>query len=181
MIPVQSGYYDAVPCEDILILTELSLTSICLTQIFLKHRKDIRKRFKVSSSWCHLAARVVAKVFEDKKLTVVDGRVYDISLDHEERAGVNHTIHSWCRTSNGAILDVAPVGVVAFMPILLAKGEDVAVTKFGFVSARYQETKAVDAEVKSIIASSKYQEAFPVYVSLLRQARLHARRSFRIN
>lgn len=173
MTPLKSGYLDAVSTEDFETLAQLSLTSIALTEIIAAHCEDIRKRFIVSTTWCHLTCRVVAAVFSDKKLTVVDGRVYDLVLE-EEGAKLTHTTHSWCLTPSGSILDLAPVGIVAFTPLLFAKKEGVKRTEWGFVTNRYCETNKASQEVAEALASEKYIRSFPVYVSLLREARKKA-------
>ncbi|MES3031127.1 MAG: hypothetical protein V4697_01800 [Patescibacteria group bacterium] len=177
MIPYHSGYLDSMANEDTKLLVELSLTSLFATKIYLNHFHQIREHFKASSTWCHLTARVVADVFSDYSLTVVDGCVYDIECEIQKEATpcLTHTWHSWCKTRNGSILDAAPVGALSFMPVLYAKEKGVRIPRCTYVNNRYHETGAGKEELQKALLSEKYQKAYAPYVNLLRQARTEAK------
>ncbi len=175
---VNSRYVNKVPSDEFTILPLLSFTSMALTMMYVKHHGDIRKRFNVSSAWCHLAARVVAHVFADFELTVVDGRLYDM-LFKDEHFELMHTKHSWCRTKHGSILDVAPVGMITFAPLLLAHTEKVSCTEWGYITDKYKPSEEVRKEVESIVVSPAYTENFPVYVELLTLARHRAKKMWK--
>jgi hypothetical protein len=170
MSPFFSSYYDCVPKEDVDLLSYLSVHVLPISSICAHNNKDIRVKLKSSLSWCHLAARAVATVFSDKGLRFVDGKLYDIKLD-ENGPALCHTIHSWCVTKHGSILDVSPVGILSFNPLLFASSSGVEDPTWGFVTNRYQETREVADEIAGLIRSPLFQNGFPVYVSILKSAR----------
>lgn len=173
MSPFHSSYYDSIPEDDFELLQYLSVLVIPFAMKLAKNQEHIRKKLECSTSWCHLAARAVAEVFEDKGLRVADGRLYDIELSDGEPT-LRYTEHSWCVTKNGTVLDVAPVGVVSFTPIMLSKREGVAAKEWGFVTDRYCESTIDFRIIRGHLRSPKFKNAYPVYVSLLKSSRKSA-------
>jgi hypothetical protein len=172
MSPYFSSYRSGVDREDFDLLIYLSVHILPFTQILISNNKDIRRKITTSTSWCHLAARAVATVFEDKGLKVVDGRVFDIMAESAGKDfALTCTTHSWCCTKNNSIMDVAPVGILSYMPILLARKDNVKTRDWGFVSDKYQETSEVHEEIREHLRSPTFREGFPVYVSVLKNAR----------
>lgn len=170
MSPHFSSYYDCVPREDFELLQYLSWHVYPFTVNLGANNKDLRRKLSCSTSWCHLAARAVATVFADKGLEVADGKFYDIKWI-EEGPTLHHTIHSWCKTKHGSILDVAPVGVLSFNPLLLARKDAVINPVWGFVMDRYAETEEVKGHIEHHLRSEKFRSGFPTYVSVLTNAR----------
>lgn len=174
MSPFHSAYFNTVPAEDFDFLQYLAWQ---VTPHFVRslatNQKDVSKRFKTSTSWCHLAARAVATAFADRGLTFVDGTVADVVfIDSDWK--LYTTTHSWCKTKNGSILDVAPVGVLSFSPLLFSKSSNVINTRHGYVEQKYLENSWVGAEIRKMIHEPRFKKAFPVYVSLLESARRKA-------
>ena len=170
MSPYFSAYFSCVPEEDFELLRYLACHIFPFTNILVKGQNEIRKKITTSTSWCHLAARAVATVFRDKGLEFVDGKLFDLDFK-EEHVQLRFTTHTWCRTKNGSILDVAPVGILSFSPLLFAKKEKVETTEWGFVGDRYVESTDVAHEIEKELRSDKFKTGFPVYVSLLEHAR----------
>jgi predicted metal-dependent HD superfamily phosphohydrolase len=139
------------------------------------NQDDVRKKFSTSTSWCHLAARAVATAFRDKGLTFVDGTVADVVFT-DAGYKLHTTTHSWCKTKNGSILDVAPVGILSFSPLLYSRSSNVINTEWGHVQEKYWENSRVEAGIKKMLRQDRFKKAFPVYVSLLESARKRADR-----
>ena len=171
MSPHFSSYYDCVTREDFELLKYLSWHVYPFSASLVKNNADIRRKLASSTSWCHLAARAVATVFADKGLKVADGKFYDIQWTSDGPPMLHYTVHSWCKTKDGSILDVAPVGILSFNPILLARKDAVVNPEWGFVTDRYAETDEVNGQVECHLRSEKFRNGYPVYVSLLRNVR----------
>ena len=171
MSPFYSSYYSCVPKEDLDFLQVLAWHVCPFTRILTKQNKNLRKKIECSSSWCHLAARVVEKTFPEQKLEVIDGLVYDLFLDEDKNFRLCSTVHSWLLTRNGTILDVAPVGIQTFSPLLVAKREGVKDQSWGYISDKYVQDLSVKGKVEALLRTQKFQQSFPVYLHVFESAR----------
>lgn len=170
MSPFHSSYLDCVPEEDFVLTKYLSWQVLPVARRLASSYSDIQRKFKTSASWCHLAARAVATVFADLGVTYADGYVIDV-IFVDGQPTLHGTVHSWCKTKHESILDVSPVGILTFSPLLLAKSSGVRDTSNGYVNGRYVETNAVKTEVREAMQKHKIRESLPPYISILKRAR----------
>lgn len=134
----------AVTEEDQTLLFQVSLVlrTLCFVGAEMKKKNS---KWKIRTIECHSIARLLFFIFK-KELCLVDGLL--IGLTHTEDSKsmkVMQTRHSWLKTSDGAIIDPYPMGIISVTGAILLPSPSTIYCAHGY--NLYRDHPAIKEEV----------------------------------